>query len=112
MAWKTPAEIAQAAVTVGKAKTLINPDKLILLGFLAGAYIAFGGFLAVAVGGATNAELLGKGVQRLLFAGVFPVGFLLAMIGGAEIFTENCLLPPIAKFSGKTDWNGVFTNWL
>jgi formate/nitrite transporter len=112
MACKTPAEIAQAAITEGKAKTLIPPDKLILLGFLAGAYIAFGGFLAVAVGGATNAELLGKGVQKLLFASVFPVGFLLAIIGGSEFFTGNCLLPPIAKFSGKTNWNGVFTNWI
>lgn len=111
MAFKKPAEIAQAAVAAGKAKTLLSPDKMLLLGFLAGAYIAIGGFLAVIVGGGVNAETLGVGIQKLLFAGVFPVGLMLVVIAGSELFTGNCLLPPIAKFAGETDWNGVLKNW-
>ena len=111
MAFKKPAEVAKAAVAAGKTKTLITPDKLILLGFLAGAYIAFGGHLAIIVGGGVNVETLGKGVQKLLFGGVFPVGLMLVVIGGSELFTGNCLLPPIALFAGETDRNGVLRNW-
>ncbi len=111
MGFKKPAEIAQASVAAGTAKILINPDKLILLGFLAGAYIAFGGFLAIIVGGGTNADTLGKGIQKLLFAGVFPVGLMLVVIGGSELFTGNCLFPPLAVFAGKAKWNSVFKNW-
>jgi formate/nitrite transporter len=112
MGFKKPADIAQASVAIGKAKTSLNPDTLIVLGFLAGAYIAFGGLLAVAVGGAVNVEFLGQGVQKLLFAGVFPLGFMLVILGGSELFTENCLFPPIAKFAGQTEWKDVFKNWF
>ncbi len=73
MAFKKPVEIAQAAVAAGKAKTLLSPDKMVLLGFLAGAYIAAGGFLAVIVGGGVNAETWGLAFKNS-FAGVFPVG--------------------------------------
>lgn len=112
MAFKKPGEIAQAAVDAGKAKTLLSPDKMLLLGFLAGAYIAAGGFLAVAVGGGVNVETLGVGIQKLLFAGVFPVGLMLVVIAGSELFTGNCLLPPIAFFAGEAKMGGVLKNWI
>ncbi|PIE33941.1 formate transporter [candidate division KSB3 bacterium] len=112
MGFKTPGEIAHASVIAGKAKTLINPDKLLILGFLAGAYIALGGMLAIAVGGGVNDETLGLGVQKLLFAGVFPVGLMLVVIGGAELFTGNCLLLPIAAFPKEAAWNDVFKHWF
>jgi formate/nitrite transporter len=112
MAFKKPAEIAQAAVEAGKAKTLLSVDKMFLLGILAGAYIAAGGFLAVIVGGGVNAETLGVGVQKLLFAGVFPVGLMLVVIAGSELFTGNCMLPPIAWFAGEAKTDGVLKNWV
>ncbi len=112
MGFKKPGEIAQATVAAGKVKASIAPDKLMILGFLAGAYIAFGGLLAVIVGGGTNVETLGVGIQKLLFAGVFPVGLMLVVIGGSELFTGNCLVVPMAKFAGETDWNGVLKNWI
>ena len=112
MAFKKPGEIAQAAVAAGKAKTLMSVDKLFLLGILAGAYIAAGGFLAVIIGGGVNAETLGVGIQKLLFAGVFPVGLMLVVIAGSELFTGNCLLPPIAWLAGEADTGGVLKNWI
>ena len=112
MGFKKPAEIAQSSIAAGTAKTLISPDKLLLLGFLAGAYIAFGGLLAIAVGKGVNVETLGPGIAKLLFAGVFPVGLMLVVIGGSELFTGNCLLPPMAALKGDAQWNGVFKNWI
>lgn len=119
MAFKKPVEIAQAAVAAGKAKTALPIDKMLLLGFLAGAYIAFGGLLAVLVGGGlTNKVVVGEttfwlvGIQKLLFAGVFPVGLMLVVIGGAELFTGNCMLIPIAVYHKEAKWSGLLNNWL
>src|SRR5665647_487486 len=49
MAFKSPLETAKAVQVTGTAKTLMPWDKLVLMGFLAGAYIAFGSLLALIV---------------------------------------------------------------
>ncbi len=48
MAFKDPKAIAQAGVEKGQQKARLSWDKAIVAGFLAGAYIAFGGLLAAA----------------------------------------------------------------
>jgi formate transporter len=49
MAYRTPQEIALAAVESGTAKSGLTPDRMIVSGFLAGAYIAFGALLDLVV---------------------------------------------------------------
>ncbi len=46
MAFKVPADIAKAAIAAGCTKCNITWQKLLVLGFLAGAYIAFGAVLS------------------------------------------------------------------
>lgn len=82
MSFKSPAQIYKACCSVGKAKTTRSVDKLLVLGFLAGEYIAFGGLLAIVVGKAVNTDTLGAGIGKLIFAGVFPVGIMLVVIAG------------------------------
>ena len=49
MATKQPAEIAEAAVESGAAKAHLRWDKVLVGSFLAGAYISFGGLVAISV---------------------------------------------------------------
>jgi len=111
MGFKTPPEIAKTAVKMGKAKTELSWDKLLILGFLAGAYIAFGSQLAVtaAVGAPWPQQL--PGLQKLIFGAVFPVGLMLVVIAGSELFTGNCMLPVIACLDKKGRWSGLLKNW-
>lgn len=112
MAFKSPAEIAEAASAIGRAKTEAGWGKLLILGFLAGAYIAFGSQLAVtAAAGAPWPEQL-PGIQKLIFGAVFPVGLMLVVIGGSELFTGNCMLPTIACLKGEGKWVGLLRNWV
>jgi formate/nitrite transporter len=105
-------EIAEAASALGKIKTEIGWGKLLVLGFLAGAYIAFGSQLAVtAAAGAPWPEQL-PGIQKLVFGAVFPVGLMLVVIAGSELFTGNCLLPTIACLKCKAKWLGLLRNWV
>ncbi len=83
----TPSEISKNYIAVAKAKTSQKWYKLIVLAVLAGAYIAFGGALA------TAASVGMSGAQASLVKGaVFPLGLILVVVCGAELFTGNCLL--------------------
>ena len=112
MAFKTPSEIAEAACTIGIAKTKMGWGRLLVLGFLAGAYIAFGSQLAVtaAVGAPWPQEL--PGLQKLIFGAVFPVGLMLVVIAGSELFTGNCMMPTIPCLKKRASWLGLLRNWL
>jgi len=112
MSFKSPAEIAELSVAIGKSKTQMSWGKLLVLGFLAGAYIAFGSQLAVtaAAGGPWPEEL--PGLQRLVFGAVFPVGLMLVVIAGSELFTGNCMLPTVACLNRSGRWLGLLRNWL
>ena len=112
MTFKTPTGIAEAAVASGKAKTEMGWGRLLVLGFLAGAYIAFGSQLAVtAAAGAPWPQQL-PGLQKLIFGAVFPVGLMLVVIAGSELFTGNCMLPTIACLEKQGRWLGLAKNWL
>lgn len=85
---KSPREIALAMIETGKGKAALPLGRLAALAVLAGAYIALGAFGAsVAQCTVENASL-----ARLLGASVFPVGLMLVVVGGAELFTGNCLM--------------------
>ena len=51
MSFQTPKEVFHSVVDSGKLKVQTNTGKLLLQAFFAGAYIAFGGFLAIKIGG-------------------------------------------------------------
>ena len=112
MAFKSPKETVGAIDAVGCAKADLSWGQLITLGFLAGAFIAFGGFLAIMVGGGMpGLKASDPGLVKFVFGAVFPVGLILVVIAGAELFTGNtaCAIP--AVLSGKIKWTSVGRNW-
>ena len=73
----SPAEVAKNYIAIGKGKATNGFWKLLVLGMLAGAFIAFG-----AEASSVAAHNIGNvGLQRLVTGVVFPVG--LIMIGEA-----------------------------
>ncbi|AIS53138.1 formate transporter FdhC [Thermoanaerobacter kivui] len=110
MAFKTPKEIAQGMVQTGRAKAELPIIKMLVLGFLAGAYIALGGLLAVKVAGTIPNEVLGS-LQKFIFAAVFPVGLMMVLIAGGELVTGNMMTQPIAFLDKKIGFGGIIKNW-
>ena len=49
MNFKTPVELAKAACAAAKTKSAWTVPQMLIMGLLAGAYIAFGGFLNTVV---------------------------------------------------------------
>ena len=82
---------------------------------LAGMYIAIGGFLAIRIGLALPWEQWG-GMSKLIFGAVFPLGLMLVVLCGADLFTGSCMTLTTAQAKQKISFGQtVFTlatSWL
>jgi formate/nitrite transporter len=84
-----PAQVARLVEQVGVRKANLPIRATVMLGMLAGAFIAFGAmYFTVAITG----NGLGFGPARLLGGLAFSLGLVLVIVGGAELFTGNNLI--------------------
>ena len=95
MSFNTPEQIADAAVETGTKRAFMTPDKMLVGGFLAGAYIAFGGLLSMAVSSGLDPKTWGT-LPTLFSGAVFSVGLMLVVLAGSELLTGNMAYLPIA----------------
>jgi formate/nitrite transporter len=109
----SPAESYMYVAKDGAKKAAMSIPKTFVMALYAGAYIAFGGFLGLAV--VSNCPALysaNPGLAKLLFALVFPVGLTMNTLHGTELFTGNTMKLPAAIYEGKTDMGGLMKNWF
>ncbi len=103
----TPAEVAKNYVAIGKGKVNIPIVKLIVLGLMAGAFVALGGVSSTAVAVSLSEASFGK----FLGACIFPGGLTMVLLAGSELFTGNALLV-IPLLEKEIKLSGVFKNWV
>jgi len=111
MACKSPAQVCEAMVNGGKGRTQQTVLVTLLLAFLAGAYIAFGGALAIRATGQLPPEIWGS-LSKFIFGAVFPVGLVLVLVAGADLFTGNCMTVPTALYCGEATIFGLARSWV
>lgn len=84
----TPAEVIETNINAGVVKANLPLGRMILLGIMAGAFIAIGGSSSnVAVH-----SIADVGLARTLAGCIFPVGLMMIVLIGGELFTGNCLM--------------------
>lgn len=103
----TPQEIAAHNVDIGVKKTQMSINKMLILGLLAGVYIAF------AAEGSTLAmhDIASVGLARFVAGIIFSTGLMLVVICGAELFTGNTLMS-IAWLERKITLRALLRNWF
>jgi formate/nitrite transporter len=97
---------------------------------MSGAYIAMGGALAtvcttgIAYAALTPAQVTAgvvapiaggfasAGMVQLILGAVFPVGLIITVLTGAELFTGDAMLAPMAAFIHKISWMQVLNLWV
>ena len=108
---KSPEEIVELLTNSGVKKANLSIINMLILGFLAGAFVAMGGLLAIRVGALLPSEIWGS-MSRFFFAAVFPVGLIMIIMTGSELATGNMTTQPLAWFNGDIDFKGIIKNWF
>ena len=107
----SPAELVYEAIAVGKKKADLGWRKQVLLGVLAGAFIAF----ASAASNMAAFHLLGQpetyGLGKCLAGAIFPVGLILVVVAGGELFTGNALIG-VAVAERRVRLGALLRNWI
>jgi formate/nitrite transporter len=111
MSFNTPAQVAELAVESGVTKASLSPGKALVGGFLAGAYIAFAGLLAIVTTGGLDPKTWG-GLITLFTGLVFSLGLILVIVAGSELLTGNMALIPMAVMARRVSMAKLAANWL
>ena len=109
--FKSPVDTAKAISATAGAKNSANIVNVILLSFLAGAYIAFGGLLAEIASAGMLAAGAPVGLEKFVFGAVFPVGLIIVVLAGSELFTGNVMFMTIGVLDGSASVGGLAKNW-
>jgi formate/nitrite transporter len=124
MVFHPPVAIVAKAGDAGKYKVGLPAWNMVLRGFMSGAYIAMGGALATVcstgiaysaaqiTAGAVPGGFASAGMAQLVLGAVFPVGLIITVLTGAELFTGDAMLAPMAAFIHKISWAQVLTLWV
>ncbi len=124
MVFHPPVAIVAKAGDAGKYKVGLPAWNMVIRGFMSGAYIAMGGALATVcstgiaysaaqiTAGAVPGGFASAGMAQLVLGAVFPVGLIITVLTGAELFTGDAMLAPMAAFIHKIDWAQVMTLWV
>ncbi|WP_053955845.1 formate/nitrite transporter family protein [Inediibacterium massiliense] len=105
----SPKEIAQGIIQTGITKTKLSYIQMVGLSILAGIYIGFGGFGAITI--SQRMSSIDVGLSKVLFSMIFPIGLMLVVTCGAELFTGNHLMS-LGVLSGEYSMKKVLRNWI
>lgn len=107
----SPAEIAELTVENSRKKAGLRLDQMILLGILAGAFIALAGqgsnMAACHLLAVPETFGLGKALAGVLFA----AGLMMVVLCGGELFTGNSLIF-MGVLERRVSLAGMLRNWL
>ena len=105
MGFQTITEVIEQNIQTGIKKTNLTTKKLILLGIAAGFFIGIGAEASsLAMHGISNV-----GLARTVAGAVFPIGLMLIVLLGGELFTGNCLIS-MAVYDKKAKLKGMIRN--
>jgi formate transporter len=108
--YNDPKAVARVGVEKGAEKAKLSWDKALVAGFLAGAYIAFGGLLAITVSAGLDPETWGT-LPTFFTGAVFSLGLILVVIAGSELLTGNMALVPLAAMRGRASLRQLLENF-
>lgn len=103
----SPNEIAEFTVEVGIKKASMKWWKQLVLGIMAGMFIALAGNAASIAGYGAQAV----GIGKMLSGALFGTGLIMVLLAGAELFTGNCLIS-MAVLEKKVKVMSMHRNWF
>jgi formate/nitrite transporter len=109
MSAREPQETAEVAVQVGTKKSQRTWDRVLVSSFLAGAYIAFGGLVAITISSGLDPKTWGT-LPTFFTGTAFTLGLVLVLIAGSDLATGNMMLVPLSAMRRKIGMGDVVRN--
>ena len=104
MDYVNPSELVAEAISAAKRKSELGIHDMLIRGALSGAFLGFATSLVFMV--------QAQGVQPIVGALLFPVGFVMLVLLGFELATGNFALFPAAVFAGEVSAGRMLRNWF
>lgn len=104
----SPSETAKSIIISAETKASLSTTRLLILGAIAGIYVGLGAFGFIVI-----SQTLGNidiGLKKFAGAAIFPVGLMLVVFSGSELFTGNNLMT-MALMDKKISLKGLVKNW-
>ena len=106
--FNTPAEVVDLSIKACENKTKLPVGKMILLGIMAGVFIALGGATSSTAAHAVE----NVGVARALAGVIFPVGLMLIVFLGGELFTGNNMVMAMGVYTKTCKVSDMIKTWV
>ena len=107
-----PKDIVNYASDSALEKGRYGLQKILILSFLAGVYISMGALLSIILGfGFPGLAEENPGLVKMLMGASFPVGLILVVLAGGELFTGNTAYFIPSTMSCKQPWHKAIHNW-
>lgn len=111
MIQKKPQEILEITIASAVKKTELSMKQMILLGLMAGIFIAMAGAGANMGSYFLFANPATNGLGKMLSGVIFPAGLMMVVFAGAELFTGNNLMFA-AVLDRKITLGAMMKNWV
>jgi formate transporter len=113
MNYSSPSDIAKDFLRSAETKLTPTFAQKVVYSVMGGAFIAVGGLLAVIIaGGMPAVQEANPGIVKFVFGAVFPVGLIMVVVAGAQLFTSDCAVLPFGFLGRRISFGDVISNWL
>ena len=109
---KTPKETYLGMAAKGADNAKMSIAKILHQSIMGGCYVGFGGLLSTVVAGMSpGVGASNPGLQKFIFAALFPVNLLLILMSGGQLFTGNSAAVPAALYEGLVTLPELIKSW-
>jgi len=109
---RSPPETYFALADKGAANAKKSVLGILHQSFVSGCFVGFGGLLSLSIAGNLGAVASASpGLQKFVFAALFPVNLLLILNSGGQLFTGNAATVSMAVIEGKATMSELVKSW-
>ncbi|CAL3962763.1 unnamed protein product [Diplocarpon coronariae] len=107
----TPAQTTELISRIGVKKARTRLDKMFINSFIGGILLSFGAALFLITNSSPWFKTNAPGLLRTISAMVFPVGLIMIVLTGADLFTSNCMSLVIALLHRRCSIVDLLRTW-
>jgi hypothetical protein len=97
---------------IGAKKARMRIDKMFINSFMGGCLISFGCALALSTNASPWFQTNAPGLIRTISAMVFPVGLIMVVLTGADLFTSYCMYSVVAWLHRRCSFLDLLKTWF